>query len=293
MPYLVADKYKTYTQVGTPFTLSSHQYIRTKHTCDHCGGSGYYATFGTCYKCNGTGALVEDVRIYTPEEYQKYQAALARKREKRLQEQEQKNFELMSNSEINKREVAEKLGFNSDTLLTYIPIGNTYEIKDTLKSLNYKYHPVLGWHAAAPNYTEAQHLTFAFDNLYEWYPLTKYAELRPDAESIIKAAVEAASPSLGNHCGGIGERIRDYTVRLDEARQVCDGTCNLFKFTTVNDKYTFIWLTSTTPKVKNTGEQPRVGETYLLTATIKSHDCSNGLKTTKINRAIIKKEEDN
>lgn len=288
MTYLVADKYKSYTQVGEPYDKNGKQYIRLKRACTKCGGSGYYANFGVCYKCNGSGYSYDEARVYTEAEYEAYLASLERKRTKREEEKRNQEFELLSNSEINKKEVAEKLGFNSETLMTYIPVGNTYEIKDTLKSSGYKYHPAIGWHGPAPNVSSVNHVSISFEKLYEWYPLTKYAELRPEAEDLVQTTVQESFPPLGEYVGEVGNRFYDYDVRLDEARLVCDGTCNFYKFTTVNGKSTIIWLTSSYPKVKETKKEPAVGSIYHLTATVKSHEINNGEKVTKINRAIIK-----
>lgn len=290
MPYLVADKYKAYTQIGTPYLKGNAQYIRTKHQCDHCNGSGYYANFGVCYKCEGSGSLIEEAKVYTEEEYEKYQASLARRRVKRAEEREQKEFQLISNSEINKKEKAEKLGFNPETMTTYIPLGNTYDIKETLKAEGYKYDPVIGWHGPVAAVPDVNHISFTFNELYNWYPLTKYAEFRPEAEQLVKDKALTAYPATGEFCGEIKERFHDYNVRLVDAREVCDGTCTLYKFETVNGKSTLIWVTSTKPKVKETMERPQIGNVYHLTATVKAHEISNGVKITKINRAIIKEQ---
>lgn len=282
MTYIVADKYKSYEQVGTPYDYNGKPYIHLRRKCQKCGGSGYYANFGVCFKCNGSGYEYSDARVYTPEEYEKYQLSLERRREKREEEKKNKEFELLSNSEINKKETAEKLGFNPETLLTYIPVGNTYAIKDTLKSSGYKYHPVLGWHGPTPS-VNVNHISISFDKLYEWYPLTKYAELRPEAESLVQTTVQETFPPLGEYVGEIGKRFYNYNVRFVEARSVCEDTCTLYKFITANDKSILLWITSSIPKVK-----PEPGNMYHLTATVKTHEISNGEKITKINRAIIK-----
>lgn len=282
--YLVAESYKNYTQIGEPYTKDSgKQYIRLSKPCSKCGGTGIYLHFGTCFTCNGSGKNYAEARVYTPEEYEKYTASLERRREKRLEEQEKKEFELLSNSEINKKEVMVKLGFDPETALTYIPVGDTYAIKDTLKANGYKYNPVIGWHNSIPSVEKINHVSISFDKLYDWYPLTKYAELRPEAEGLVKSSL----PSIGEHYGEIGKRFKQVRARLDERKLVCDGTCYLYKFTA--DNYTFIWLTSSSPKVKYTNEEPIEGATYLLTATVKGHEVSNGIKTTKVNRAVLEK----
>lgn len=280
--YLVAPSFQTYEQIGEPFQNGSSNYIRTSHTCDRCGGSGIFATFGECFKCHGKGKVYEDVRVYTPEEYAAYTSNQEKRAARRQAEQEARKAALLANSEQNKLEAAHKLGFN-DNYITYVPVGNTYAIKDTLKQNGYTYNPTLGWHSPSKAYNAMNHVEISFNEIYEWYPLTKYAELRPGADSIVASAINA--DATGSHYGEIGQRFRKVSVKLVDVRPVCQNTCTLYEFENAKYGYMFIWITSTTPKTS-----VEVGGDYFLTATVKAHDISCGKKITKINRAVLEEQ---
>ena len=83
MTWMVAPSYAHATIVKVD---ENERKALVKETCGKCGGTGFYAPFGTCYRCEGAGYLSKWVKAYTPEEYDKYIAnqerAKVRKAEK-------------------------------------------------------------------------------------------------------------------------------------------------------------------------------------------------------------------
>ena len=69
MTWMVAPSYAHATIVKVD---ENERKALVKETCGKCGGTGFYAPFGTCYRCEGAGYLSKWVKAYTPEEYDKY-----------------------------------------------------------------------------------------------------------------------------------------------------------------------------------------------------------------------------
>ena len=142
MEYYTADCYNNAERLGAPYQVKGKLYTRVKCCCGRCGGTGIYKTFGTCYECKGTGYVIKEARLFTKEEkeaYQKEQAAEAEtfEREQMTAEQEaQKNWLLRNNFDE-----------NGDT---FIVMGDSYTIKDKLKSFGFKYSDYIKWHCAIP-----------------------------------------------------------------------------------------------------------------------------------------------
>ena len=66
---LVAKSYQNYPQIGEVFLKNGKSYIAIKESCDRCGGNGYsnhpswaQNNNGKCFKCNGLGYVIEEVR---------------------------------------------------------------------------------------------------------------------------------------------------------------------------------------------------------------------------------------
>ncbi len=79
----VAKSYESYEIIGNPYTVDGKLYVKVKHPCPRCGGSGHYSMNAmgdsTCYRCGGSKWEVKEVRWYTDAQ----RAALDRAAEKR------------------------------------------------------------------------------------------------------------------------------------------------------------------------------------------------------------------
>lgn len=123
------------------------EYYRVTAPCSRCGGHGIYYVGnlngkpvranpdeGVCYRCGGSGIETYIDKVYTPE----HRAELDRQREKRAEKEralriERENAETLKNFCFDSR----------DTV--YAVLGNTYEIKEQIKSAGGRYNQAYGW----------------------------------------------------------------------------------------------------------------------------------------------------
>lgn len=261
-------------------------------TCGRCGGSGDYIIpgifMGTCFQCNGNGKIAKWVKAYTEKEYDAYMVARSRAKERKEEKERERIQSLKNNSEKNKAEILEKMGYDVDNPKVYIVTGdNTYNIKEELKERGGRFNPVFGWYFTKETEVPDGYALAAInmEDVYEWLPMVKKFDLKENAKEVVSKAKEALlPPSLSEYVGDIKERVRDMKVKLTGARAVesAYGSSVLFTFEAGND--ILIWFTSCPPDA----DKAIVGHEYLLTFTVKAHDTYQGTKQTKINRCILK-----
>ena len=77
MKYYVAPSYENYRIVSVDEDAKK---AVVEGQCDRCGGSGMYIIprvfQGTCFTCGGAGVIRKRVKVYTPDEYEKYLARI-------------------------------------------------------------------------------------------------------------------------------------------------------------------------------------------------------------------------
>ena len=285
MEWKVAPTYKSWQIVNVD--ENAHKaYISTK--CWKCGGSGQYAWFGTCYACGGSGYHTKWVKAYTPDEYEKYVSAQEKAKEKRVAAAIAKKKELEDNSEVNKKALLEKFGFDAENPMVYLVAGgNTYSIKDELKTRGGRYNADFNWYftkeTEVPEGFEL--VTVNVDDVYDWFPQTKRLELKENAKKVADAAkAQIKTHSNSEFIGKVKERLRDLKVTLTEARAVSSAYGESVLFTFTQGENVLVWFTSCPPDE----DKAIVGHEYLLTATVKDHKLYDGVKQTYVNRCILK-----
>lgn len=278
--YIIADSYVTYTQVGEPFEKSGRKYIKVQCKCDRCGGDGIYkwgvvngvpSHIGLCYKCNGTGIVTDEVRIYTEKE--KAQADKAKERAAaRKEEQRQKYLAAAKDKWL------EKNGFNEDGT-TQMAIGDTYSIKDDLKSAGFKFNSTLGWHA--PKADRFECITVKFDDIYSWDYEAGKPFVKEGMDEKLKGLRQPKIESNSQFVGEIKERLYNMEVTFVGFHQVDTryGLTNLFKFEDA-DGNIFTWWTGTEHDIQ-------IGDKVDLTGTVKDHTSFNGEKQTVLTRCKV------
>lgn len=284
MEWKVAPSYQTWTIV-TINEETRKAYVTC--ACDKCGGSGSYAWFGSCFKCVGSGRLGRWVKIYTPEEYDKYLINQEKIREKKAAAAEQKRQYLLENSELNEKEALEKFGYDSSEPFVYIVVGeNTYAIKDQLKDAGARFKPELGWYFSAKiEIPEGYNLVpIPFHDVFYWNAIAKKFSLKEQARDVADAAAKPFLPeSPSEYIGEIKQRLRDLAVIVISAREIEGyyGTSTIYTFK--KDENVLVWITGTSQDIK-------IGDHILLTGTVKDHKEYKGIKQTSLTRCIIKKE---
>ena len=296
MKWMVAPSYK-YAEIIKVDEEAHKAYIKEK--CDRCGGQGIIVSrvengrpipipvdAGICYKCNGEKYISKWVKAYTEKEYEQYMKAQERAREKRQEKEEARLQELKDKSEENKKEILAKWGFDVENPAVYLVTGNTYEIKDELKERGGRFNPALNWYFTSEVEVPEGHelVKVAFDEVYEWMPMVKRIELKENAKEVAAAARISAMPeSKSEWVGEVKERLRGLEVVLTGARACSTyyGESTLYTFDYGDNK--MIWFTSSCPKVDMV-----VGNSYLLTGTVKKHDEREGVKQTQLSRCLLK-----
>lgn len=288
MEYKVAPSYQSYT-IETIDEINHKAYVT--NTCWKCGGTGFYAWFGECFACGGKGKIGKWVKAYTPTEFDKYVTYQARAKEKRVEAAKARVQELKDNSEKNKKEVLGKLGFDPENPMVYLVAGgNTYNIKDELKTRGGRYHAAFNWYFTREVEVPEgfQLVPVGVDELYDWQPVGKRLDVKLDAKEIADAAkAQISTSSNSEFIGEVKERLRDILVTLTETREISGfyGFSKIFTFNQGENVLT--WITSAPPAEENAV----IGHEYLLTATVKDHIIYNGVKQTKINRCVLKEKK--
>lgn len=193
----------------------------------------------------------------------------------------------------NKADFLQKNGFNEDEVTFAIVGGNTYAIKDYLKSEGCKFNKDLGWHGPAEFTIKSDEnyffIPFTFDELYTWSEEDKKAITYAAAKDLIK---ERFAPYLekkgelestmidSEFLGEIGDRLRKIPALIVGKKKIKSeyGTSTLFTFESGNS--VLCWFTSTVKPNK-------IGEKILLSGTVINQKIFKGQKQTYLTRCFI------
>ena len=291
MEWKVAPSYANYTIVSVDENAKK---AIVESQCDRCGGSGMYIIprvfQGTCFACNGAGTIRKRVRAYTPDEYEKYLANQARAKERKAEQRAAEVAKLEEESEANLRIALEADGYDVECPQIFVVIGeNTYAVKDELKELGCKYKPEFGWYCTHAVDVPVNYgmVGIPFDQVCEWNPVAKKIFIKDGAKEIADAAKNEAAPkSNSEFIGDIKQRLRDMEVVYTNCRTIESyyGVSLVYTFKLGDNVLT--WFCSG----KGIDPDIEIGETVLLTGTVKDHKEYNGVKQTYLNRCIVKRE---
>ena len=282
--YLVADSYAKFDQVGEPYLKSGKQYIVIKMCCPRCGGSGHYGPIniddGKCFGCGGSGTERKEVRVYTDKEY----AALQRQKERAKEKREEERKRAYEEGVKYRHEAIVKFGFGEDEKIYIVYGGDTFTIKDQLKAMGAHFKTLFKWYFSEPVELPEGYflLPVSFDEVCEYLPASKFIEVNPKSESIIKEKIAAAREAIQPSNYYPAEIKEDIEVTFTEYHSFESNYGTTFVYMFTLDSYTFVWMTS-----KLLLEIER-GQKVLLTGTIKNFDMYDGIKTTYLTRCIVK-----
>lgn len=294
--YYTATTYKNWERVGKPFSNDKNNLCtKVKQKCDRCT-NGVYAVGvenghikphpaynGVCLKCNGVGYIVKTVRLYTEKEFNSLEKAKERAAERRLEEAKKVEQEKRAKAGEVKANWLLENGFN-ETGVTYVYIADdSYNRKDELKAAGWRYHALIGWHIGEVNVPHNEEDIYILDadtaaefNMYgdgNW----KYSV----KDIIAEAKASSKAQSRSEWVGLEKEKITDLPVVLKKVSgyQTRFGWSNIYTF--MNGDNELVWFTSSNPHLE-------VEQSYLLSATIKTHSEFRGKKQTIITRAKVK-----
>ena len=290
MKYYVAESYNMMDRVGEPFEKDNKLYTRVVGNCDRCGGTGIFACRiengypvphpahnGVCLKCNGAGKIEKVVRLYSESQYNSMQKTKANRRAK-AEETRRKTA-----ADRKAKRFSNWLKWNGfdEEGNTYLIYGRTYRIKDQLKEEGCKFSKELKWHGPAavdvPEdcFVERIH----WSDVYNWNEDIGEMEKTEKGDQFLTDIF--SKNSLGMFLGEVGERLRNLEVIFEKDVEFEGpyGRSHSYRFNADGAQLT--WFTTKDLDLEE-------GEHYTLTGTVKKHEVYGNVKTTYLNRCIVK-----
>lgn len=290
--YYTAETYTNWERVGDPFEKNNRLYQTVKTKCDRCGGLGIIVSRvengrpipipvdgGICYNCEGRKYITKDVRLYTKQEFDAMEKAKAKAAEKKKAEQEKK---MKAEFDQNRKDWLRENGFTSDGF-TYIVVGESYSIRELLKSAGFHFNGGLKrWMSADPAGYENRVIKFSLDELFEMSAWGKGSLLSTAKDLVDSREKEMFPPEPSEWFGEVGERVPASTITLVSMHSYQNqwGYGRVYTFKTENNAI-LTWFTKVDLKKGD-------GETFTAAFTIKKHDTYKDQKTTIITRLKVK-----
>lgn len=177
-------------------------------TCRKCGGHGgsnqWAYTGWTCFRCGGSGIdpNPQIIKEYTEE----YAAKLQTRREKKAQKELN---ERIAKFQAEKEQNILNLGFGKEDneYVIYKALGNTFDIKDELKSDGYKFRPEIGWFKSLPTSTKVLHQRMTSTELLQENPTFITWKSLDEIKPLLKT-LESKSEWQGNQGDKIDKIVK-------------------------------------------------------------------------------------
>ena len=265
----VAKTYEHMKIITEPYVGSSgRKYVRVSDSCDRCGGSGiwHYGPYGgTCFKCNGSGKVVQEVRWYSDAE----RARMDARNEAHAEEMRQKR-----EAEILRQQGPEFNGFGNGYVV--IIYGNTYPIKDELKAAGAHFKRSLGWYfsneADVPECYANQSMKITWEMVSKDNRILSEIDIMEIIKNVLpKEEVKST------YQGSVGERMRGLELTVVK---FWEGAGYYIHTMEDADGNVFVWMTSS--------RAIQEGSKIRLDATVKKHEEYNGVPQTYLTRPSIK-----
>ena len=188
---------------------------------------------------------------------------------------------------MTKTEWLEQNNFNKDGFTYIIGGGNTYSIKEILKEQGCIFSPLLLWHAKTEISVPTGYfvMEFHYTDLGKWNSKEEKVFYFSNVKEIItKKEHEMRGPSLSEYVGEINERIIDIPASLYRKGQFTNRWGLSYVYTFVSeDNNIFTWFT------KVNLSDITIGNSIVLSGTVKDHKEYNGDKTTILKRCVVER----
>lgn len=245
--------------------IDSKGNANVREVCPKCGGTGVLPCYGhiqngICFKCEGARYFVKSRKLRTMEEALKMQEKYLDKKEKERQEYLAKRRE----------EFIAKYETLTDMYVVY---KNSYEIKDYLKELGYKFSKALKvWYGPI----KPDKGTFVFIPKDEFYEIEENINEININYSNINRFIDNAVFENSEYFGKIDDK---YTKELKVLNvKIIEGKFTTHLVTLTDGNYKFSCFTNAYKVLDNI----EIDNTYNFTFTVKSHDTYNSEKITYI-----------
>lgn len=269
------------------------EYISAIQSCWKCMGNKIFDCWGhvangVCFACNGSGFNNIKIKVMTDEHYNK----LAEK--KALKIQKEREERIANSVKVNEEFLIDR-NFSKEGK-AYVVYGDTYSIKDELKSKGAKFFNSVWYFAESHseydcievdaencfNKNEWDNCYCGWKNYYE-NELLVCVEKRKESERLALA-------EKTEYFGNVGDKISNITVTLEKEiwYDTQFGSMSIYIFKD-SEGHTFKWNTSTCllkygMDSVNSESVVREGDTVNIKATIKEHSEYKNEKQTVITR---------
>lgn len=265
---------------------NTHYYTACR--CPKCGGTGYIDYYnhvdgGVCFLCGGTGKHSTQMVVRTVEYQEKLNAQRLEKARKTAGERNAKYLYTMGFSEDGK---------------AWLVMGNTYEIKDQLKTAHCRWDPYFGWHFDHP-VSEFPCAEISINDKIPYVDengndsestLGMYADdgtlyMAPQGDigrwvDLIRNKWKASQAPATEYFGSIGDKIQIIVKVIRIAGYETQwGYTNIFTFEDF-EGHQFVWKTGSFVELDN-------GDMANLKGTIKNHSEYKFVKQTELTRCKV------
>lgn len=255
------------------------RYFHNIGTCAKCCGTGIIPQYvnlngGECFECQGSGITEYDTKEMTVEYAAKIEA-------KRIAAQQKKIDQLRATAGVHNIEFLDKQGFNSKGE-TWVVLGDTYAIKDELKSAGASWSNSIGWHFKAEP-KDYPSVCVLVDDIYEKDCTGRYSwnVFKTPDEQGYSAKIKTATENFNSHnstseyVGSIGDKVQLKLTVIDlHWFETSYGTTfvNILKDAKGN---VYVW---------KTGRALDKGISVELSGVIKAQEVYNGIKQNILTR---------
>ncbi len=189
----------------------------------------------------------------------------------------------MTNKKMTKDKWLEVNGF-SNYGKTYIVMGNSFAIKDALKTAGFKFSPLLRWHSASNEFPLPDNCSYFevdYNDYFVWQEEEGISFLKESARERLERLFNPPRESKSTHIGEVGEKLEN--IRCEVTNVGGYNTAYGYKWVytfTDEDENEYTWFTTVNKSLS-------VGMFIELSGTIKEHSEYKGVKTTVLTRCKI------
>ena len=290
MEWYTADSYKDYEFTENDiFEKNGNKYASAKCKCDRCVNGVFVVGMengalkphpnygGVCLKCGGVGFVYKEIRLYTKKEYDQMQKSKEKQAEKNQAEREAK---MKAEFAQKKADWLQREGFDSDGMTWIYKEVDSYDRKEELKALGFRYNPNLVWHIANLPAGYEEHCFQINVTEVATFSAWGTGTYNIDAQKMIKEKIESYRPAAApsEWIGVEGEKI-EVPATCVSIREF-EGAFGLSQVFTFNDEEgnVIVWFSASHPDIS-------VGDSGILKAGVKAHTEYKGQKQTQITRA--------